>query len=310
MNHAHALPVLLALVLQTAASAQVNLTPKIPEGKSLVTETKVHYKQILEIAGMNVETEANVDVTSRSTSGQRAADGKLAVQEKVEGIRFKLALPGNMGIDYDSAKPDSAKSDNQMLQDILNGIKARVDKTYTVVYDKDNKPIAVEGVDKIIAAAPQGTAAMLQAELNPEKIKREAAETLKMLPGKPVNKGDKWEWVQVQDLGAGQTFTFTHYLEYQGTVERDGKTLDKITLFTGDVKYAIADTGQIPFKLKNSDLKVDSSMGTIYFDRESGQVVEMSVNLHITGPMTLDIMGMELPSKLDLSMDTSSALKK
>jgi hypothetical protein len=273
-----------------------------------VSQSTSHFHQILSVAGMDVETDVNAETTNRSTVGKRAADGKLPVEQKLEAMRFKIAFPGG-AIDYDSARP-APKSDNPQIQQIVDAIRARSARATAFIYDKDNQPVAVEGIDKIIAEAPEGAGVAVQMELTPDKLKQEAAEALKMFPGKPVKKGDKWEWTQVTNLGAGQTFTFTHYLEYQGSVERDGRTLDKISIFTGDVKYAVAENAGAGFKVTGSDLKIDSSMGTVYFDQELGQVIEMTQNIKITGPLTLSVNGMELPAKLNLAIETSNALKK
>jgi hypothetical protein len=62
-------------------------------------------------------------------------------------------------------------------------------------------------------------------------------------------------------------------------------------------------------KVKSSELKVASSEGTILFDREKGAVVESVSKLRITGDMKTEINAMELPARLDLTLDSKIVLQ-
>src|SRR6185369_10408926 len=149
----------------------------------------------------------------------------------------------------------------------------------------------------------------LKQELSLEQMKREHAEALGILPGKAVNKGDKWQRTTVMDIGAGQTLKFETFYQYEGTVERDGKTLDKIAYFHSTVAYDLDPNSPIQLKVTKSELKIDSSTGTVLWDRERGVVVEKSGATHITGPMTFSVNGMDLEGKLDLTIDTGATQK-
>ena len=140
-------------------------------------------------------------------------------------------------------------------------------------------------------------------------LKREANQAREVLPDKPVNKGDRWQRTVVMDIGAGQSLTFETYYNYGGTVQKDGKTYDKIESFIGGVTYSLDPNSPIPLKLLKSDLKIDSSMGTILFDQEKGQVAESSSTTRITGPMTFSVNGQELPGKVDLTLETISTAR-
>ena len=66
---------------------------------------------------------------------------------------------------------------------------------------------------------------------------------------------------------------------------------------------------QSPLKMTKSDLKIESSDGTILFDREAGCVVEAKGKTQIKGSMTFSIQGMELPGELDLTMENNVQLQ-
>jgi hypothetical protein len=197
-----------------------------------------------------------------------------------------------------------------MLQPLLDFYKARVGKSYTLVFGKDDRVKAVEGTEKIAESAPGNVGETIRRELNPDKLKKATNEALDVLPGKSVMKGDRWQRVQNMDVGGGQILTFTNYYEYMGTVEKEGKTLDKIGIFASEVKYSVEPDGMLPAQVVNSDLKIDSSTGALLFDRERGMFVENTHLVRITGPLTLSVNGMELPAKLDLTIDTVSVVEK
>jgi hypothetical protein len=147
-------------------------------------------------------------------------------------------------------------------------------------------------------------AADLKKEFEPQRLIREYKQAHGFLPDGPVKKGDRWERTEVQSIGAGQSLTYHTYYEYQGTAEKNGKTVDKFGVFHNTVVYAIDPTGPLPLKVVNSDLKIESSMGTIYYDRQMGIAVESGGITRIAGPMTFEVNGMQLPGKLDLTLDT------
>ena len=108
-------------------------------------------------------------------------------------------------------------------------------------------------------------------------------------------------------LDSGQNLTFTTKYTYKGAVELDGKKLAHISVTTTEVDYtADADA---PLKVVQSDLKVAESKGKILFDVADGQTVVSESKVQIKGTLTLEIMGMELPGKLDLTMENAVKLK-
>ena len=103
------------------------------------------------------------------------------------------------------------------------------------------------------------------------------------------------------------TLTFTNKYTYKGSVEKNGKKLEKIVSETTKVDYSADATS--PLKVLESELKVAVSAGEILFDIASGQVVSTRSKVQIKGPLKLEIMGMELPGTLDLTMESATTVK-
>jgi hypothetical protein len=265
--------------------------------------------QVLTIAGMDVESSADVATSTTSVTGKPDADGTIRIRETIDAITAHLSLPGDMKVDFDSDKPD-AKNDNPDLQSLIDLWRALKGASYTVVLDKDHKLTGIEGAEQLLAKAPAGLAAAIKSRVSQENLKRDVDRARKVLPDKPVNKGDRWQRTEVMDIGAGQKLTFQAYYQYAGTVEKDGKTFDKIDSFVGEVTYSLDPDSPLPLKLVKSDLKVDSSTGAVLFDREKGQVVNTTSTTRITGPITFSVNGQELPGKVDLTLDTGAAASR
>jgi hypothetical protein len=121
--------------------------------------------------------------------------------------------------------------------------------------------------------------------------------------------GESWERTQVVDAGGGQTLSFRKKFDYVGSEKKGDKTLDKINTKVLDVKIQTDPDSNLPLKPVKSELKPDSSEGTILFDREAGHVVASNDKVHIKGDMTLSANGQELQSTLDLTIETKQELQ-
>ena len=72
-------------------------------------------------------------------------------------------------------------------------------------------------------------------------------------------------------------------------------------------RYAIDPNADSPLKVLKSDLKIESSEGSLLLDTAAGSVVESKSVTRIKGDILFTANGTELPSKLDLTLDTSTA---
>lgn len=293
---------MLSLLLAGALLAQEKIEFAPQEGTTTEkTQVKIH--QILNIAGMDLETSGETSSAQREVIAKRAADGTLRVKTIFDGMKVALTLPGGKSLAYDSSKPGQ-KADDPQLQPLVDTWEAMKGLTYIYVLGKDNQPTAIEGLDEVLAKVPAAVAVDLKKELEPQRLIRDYKQGHAFLPDGPVKKGDRWERTEIENIGAGQTLTYKTYYEYQGTVEKNGKTVDKIGVFHNTVTYAIDPSGPLPLKVVNSDMKIESSMGTVYYDRQLGTAIESGSITRITGPMTFEANGMQLPGKLDLTLDT------
>jgi hypothetical protein len=75
------------------------------------------------------------------------------------------------------------------------------------------------------------------------------------------------------------------------------------------VDFALEPGSPLPFTVKESALKPAETKGELLFDRMLGYTVTSTSSIQIVGEMTFVINGQELPTKLDLKIETGTETK-
>lgn len=304
------LGVLLLLLHASVGHSQVLLAPKIPEGTKYVTDVSNLVTQTLTIAGMEVKTESDTAVRFAVDAAKRDDQGRISQRTKIESIRSNLMLPGG-NVTFDS-KINLAKSDNEQYAFILDALKAMAEASFTVVVDTENHFVRVEGLaDLVKPSLPQAAQDILKAQFSEARLKKQHEQGLAMFPGKPVKPGDTWDLTEEMDLGSGQILKVERRYEYVGTIERNGRMLDKISAPDKKVVSLDVDANStVPFKFGKTDLQIANSEGTILFDRQRGQVMDATRVMQVKGKLTLIIANMELPADLDLKIESKAIVQE
>jgi hypothetical protein len=302
------------------ASAQVKLEQKFVEGSQARYRITAKSHQILDIGRMKVETQSEESGTIRWTVGTRDPDGTMAVRQTLEAVRAELNLPGGLGLAFDSANPE-AKDDNPALAVFRDIYRGAVGLEVTFVLDKDKRVKEVRDAEKALRKIEElnpAAADQIKTRLDPDRLKAAFTQQVNLFPPTPVRTGETWDRTEVFDLAGGQSLSFQVRYEYLGTVEQNGVTLDKIGAKAQELTYTVLDPKAEPsVTVKKNEkgqlviaLAIESSDGTVLFDRKKGAVVESRRVDHITGEMTLMVGGKELPTKLDLTLDLAATLQK
>ena len=291
------------------ARAQVKLQLKFPEKKIRRIEVTQKVHQLLTSDGMEAETNTESVMIVSLAMGKRQADGTISAKTTIESIFLNRSLPDGIELTFDSNKPD-VENPNQQLQHVIDMLRVLSGSSYTVILDKNNRAVSVKRDDKSLEGASETVRAMLRGVLDPKYLKQVYNQELDRLPKNPVNQGDTWLRTEVSRLGGGQKFTFETLYEYAGTVEKKGKTLDKITLTTTSVTYERDANAASLAKVTKSNFHIEESSGTFFFDRKQGVVVEGRYLIRIKGDLTLSAGGKKLSIELDLTIENKSVLKK
>ena len=85
--------------------------------------------------------------------------------------------------------------------------------------------------------------------------------------------------------------------QYEGTVKKEGRELDRISGKITDVAYVGEDWREGPGLVKNAELKPAKSSVEVLFDRKLGRYVEIKLMVQVKGELTLEAGDKELPAK-------------
>jgi hypothetical protein len=294
------------------ARAQVKLQYKFPEGKTLRYRTNWNaFQTVTLMGGMEIQSRENKTVVQAQSIGKRRGDSTLPVEMKVESLHVELRVQGGIDLKFDSKKPD-AKIDDPDLALLVDVYRVESTVAYTVVLDKQDQVKAVEGTEKLREKAGKLdaiTRELIRGRIEADRLKTQFQQEHRNLPDAPAKPGESWERTEVIDYG-GQALSFRKKYDYGGTEKRGGKTLDKITSKVLEVKCLPPDSNSAsPLKVTKSDLKVESSEGMIFFDREAGYVVEARERTKIKGTMTSSGAGTDTSSPIDLTLQTNTQLQ-
>jgi hypothetical protein len=293
------------------AHAQVKLEYKFPEGQKLTYKTTSRARQVLTFGGMNMNAvKRETKVWSRSV-GKRNGDSTLPIEEKVESLRVEYTFPDERRLTLDSSEP-RFKIDDEQLAFLGDVVKLESQNAYTVLLDKQKKLKAIEGTEKLKERIQKLENPVVREELYSEvgadRLKRKFEQVLLGLPDAPVRTGEPWERTEILEIN-GKAFTVRKKYEYQGTEKKGDKTLEKIICKLLDVKYDVDPDSKLPMKVTKSDLKVESSEGSILFDRDSGHVASAAEKFRIKGNMTYTGGGADQAGGFELSFDSNTQLQ-
>jgi hypothetical protein len=291
-------------LLTAPSSAEVKLERKYLPETTATSHIEANTKQILTIAGMNFENTSERFIIATSKTGTRNSEGILPIVTAIDKLQVNLSFPGGVKEMFDSGNPDK-KAENALLEPVFDLLRIAARTTTTTLLDNENKIKAIEFPDN----PAENVSDDFKSAFDAEKRKKAAENERGVLPDRPVKPGDSWTHTSEADLSGGQTLTIETRYEYVGTEQKNGKTYNKITLKTISVSYAMDPNATSPLKVKSSDLKVSSSEGTILFDRQMGAIVDSESKLRIEGDLKIDANGMELPSKLDLTIENKTSLQ-
>ncbi|MCA9109220.1 MAG: hypothetical protein KDA52_04675 [Planctomycetaceae bacterium] len=294
---------LVAVSVTASTEAQVSLryNPTVTQGTVIRTEAEIETSQTLTIAGMPLETGANNFATIVTTIGPSTATGGYTATGEYEVLQADLSLPGGMKVAFNSNNPD-VEPDNAQLAVIVDMLRAIAPAKWKLEMGADHKVLSAEYTGGPIT----GVSDIFKNDTDPERLKDRSNNEVSRYATEPVNPGETWTRTENHDLGSGQSFELEIEYTYAGPEEKDGHNLEKVTVKIHSAVLHVADNPASPAKVTESDLKVDSSEGTLWYDPEQNLYIETEQKFRVTGSLTLSVNGMELPGELDLTMKSKS----
>ena len=289
------LPIFIGLVaFVPSATSQVTLEIKRHENSTVKARHIHKSSQTTTIAGQKGGGKHSAVMIRESVTGASSADGTLRAKTTAKTLTFKMEDGGNMLVDFDSADPNR-KAPIAEVEPFYEMLRIYLKHPVTAVFNKDGTVKAVEFPDDAGRDLPEPLNKMLKStSLNAFYDLKQQQE---MLPDKAISKGDTWTRNQKVDFGAFREMSLRIDFQYEGTVKKEGRELDRISGKITDVAYVGEDWREGPGLVKNAELKPAKSSVEVLFSRKLGRYVEIKLMVQVKGELTLEADGKELPAK-------------
>lgn len=300
-----ALPLLQPRIASAQEAVTLKYDPHLEVGAKYDIELEISTDQTLTISGMPIDTHVQNFLTMSETVTGKRPGGGWAFDGEFKQVQSDMELPGGVKLSFNSNNPDQSQEGAGQFEMIIDALKATATAKWVAETDADHQLTKMEYIDDPFANVNE----LLKGDTDPESIKKRRKFELKRYPAEPVKPGDSWSHIEEMDLGGGQTISLEKKYTYEGPEQRDGRTFDKVKAEAIDVTYEMAPDSPSPIKISDSELKVASTEGTYWYDRQAKMYSDVQDKVQITGSLTMDAGGQKLPGELDLTLDVAAKTK-
>ncbi len=260
-----------ALAVNAADPDSVDLTPKWPVGRRLVTRIVVDQtQQMRQASGASMNQRIRQEQTVALDIQRRLADGGYVVGLKFLAMKMSVGVGERILMNYDSAQPEKASASAAPLREAMNKVfQAHI----TMELDPRGEVRKVNGLKEMLSSVLGGSnagAQMLKGMFNEESIKQMGV-LPQGLPGRVVKLGESWPYALDLKMGPlGQLHIAMKYT-FHGWENRDGRRC-VVLRYAGTLASKGADPNS-PTQIKITDGHME---GTSWFDPQAGLMRETS----------------------------------
>jgi hypothetical protein len=256
-----------------AADDGVALKWKFKPGQTSRYTTSVDMKAQQKIGGRQAE-EFNSKQTSDMTWVVESVDqdGTAHITQTIERVRVTSSAKGEEQT-FDSQEDKLPEGVDEAA---VEPLRVMVNQPMHLTIDPRGKVIDVRPSEKLAAKLKQSSQqGPLAAMFSREGLKQMASTNTLELPAEPVSRGTSWQQqVTVSDPVSGRQTLVTTY-RYDGSEERDGQRLEKIS---ANAKVSPAGNQAAAQRVTVKDQK---SNGVVWFDRAVGRIHEMEMTTKV-----------------------------
>lgn len=285
------LTILLAVALVCNAQKSLALRLNLPKGQTFVQNMDMKMTMKMDMMGMTIDT----DVPFSTKISYKVVDilnGNFVLECAYEEMKMNMDFMGQK-MSFDSSDK------NQDLDDHFAKVfSAFIGKTFTITLDKFQNVVAIEGMDKIIAAmlenAAQSNAQKAQMEgmvkglLSEDKFKENFSSSNIIFPQKKVKKGFTWKTETSQKV-QGMSMKIKNQFKVENITEN---TVEISSVSTYSMDMSISEGGQ-KVNVKMKDAK---ATGTYSVDKTTGWTITSTSNADMQ--MVMSTAGMEIPMQM------------
>jgi len=272
-------------------------------------EMKTDTTQTMKVQGMEVvQKQSQTFFVQWTPKTKKDKDNCWKVEYEIVGVKMDIQIGGN-NIAYDSTDVKNPAPQNPLT----DFFKALVGSKFTFTVCEDSKEgIKVTDIDDAerakfvnkLAAANEQLKPLLESILNKEALKQMSNPTFAAFP-RTDEEFKKGSWNYDVTLNMGPIGSY----KTQYTYTINPKDKNKIDV-SGTMDYTAPKTDAasgLPFIIKKGDLKADKITGTVTLDPKAGRIADSTMQMDLTGKLTIDIAGME--TDVTLNQKQASSVK-
>jgi hypothetical protein len=270
--------------------AQTTLRFQFKEGDKLEysLEQKMHMSTRDKDKDINVHINQSMDMSWEVLKVDKDGAGQV----KMKFTRVKMDMEGPMRkVQVDSKKPkdldDSVGKTLSQVAETLAGLEV----TFTMEPTGNIKDLQMPEKVKNKLKTMAGAEAM--GELFSDDGLKKMANGGIVLPKEAVTMGKTWKHKVDMKVPMGKV-TGNIEFTYQGTEDKEGKKLEKIS---AKPEIKTEPTADAPFQMK---IKSQDGKGTVYFDNQTGKLLEVTMIENMD--MTVEVNNMSMDQKMTRTM--------
>jgi hypothetical protein len=276
-------PLMVALLATLVTSASLHAEDKVTlrahwePGKTYTMQTQTEMTASVPGLGEGAGQKTEITQTMSITVSSEASTGNRLAEVKFSGIKATMNMMGQ-AMTYDSSDP--AKSAPFLQQ----SFGAMLNKSFTMVFDKDDKYIEARGLDALTEGTPLGQTKAVNGQQMADMFRKSFDMTL---PKQAVSSGDSWKYDDKIDMGPVGQLSFSATNKFDSVVDRDGHKHVKIVM---DGSMSTSDAGEAKMVKIGAGSKMS---GETYFDLDRKVVDYTETNTEIK----MSVGGQEVPMK-------------
>jgi hypothetical protein len=273
-------------------------------GDAFYQEMTTNTDQTLKVMSMEVKQKQSQTFYIKWTTDKVEKDSVVLKQEII-GVKMDIEIGGNK-ISYDSTQKE------QQANPLTDFFKALVGAKFTLtISTKDMKVTDVKGQDAFIeglAKANPQLKTLLETILSDKALKQMADPIFGVVPeGGKIPDSKTWTRESKLAMGPIGTYDTVYTYKYEGTKDKIAN-IGVTTKLTYSPPTAGKEDKGLPFKIVTANLKTDKAgTGEVKFNTEKGRVDSSSMELELSGTLTIEIAGMN--TDVELKQKQVSSLK-
>lgn len=283
------------------AGAQKNtaeLRLNLEKGKTYTQTGNVKMNMKMEMMGTKIDTDVPMSIAI-SMKVVDICDDNFVIETTYDAIKMNFNIAGQeMSFDSADPNPDPENAFTQMFSSFIG-------KPFTMILDKRQNIVAIEGLDKIFSAMfdneqlsdeqKEKMNATLQGIWNEEKIKENFSEGNIVFPEEPIYKGFTWTGEKMQNMqGIAMQVKNTY-------------TVEKITATT--VEIAMVSEISMNMAMTENEISMNitvgnaQSTGRYTIDLATGLTQSAKISTDMTMVMTTNMDGTEITIPMHITAE-------